>query len=651
MTRTRLTLLATAVLILCAVGIGIAFVQDVQSGRALVGQVSDEQTQQPVAGASVRVTQGQTTAEAQTDDSGHYRIAIAGGALSVTVQARGYQPTSGPFRADDALVKEFPVNVVLRPYVISGVIKDSATQKPIIYAAISAGDAEAQSSDDGRYTLTRVEPGSTLRVDAGGYYPHEQPWQGESSLDFALTAHTVAIVVSSAQDSRPLRATVLVGGTKYQTDASGRVTIHEPEPNTKISASLDDFATADAAYTGQAVVDLVLKPSAFHAVVKDAKSGKPIPNATVYVNRVASLTTNADGKFGLAELTPGTLLTVKSGGYALGEATVGTDPNMTIALTPFVARGVYLPFGLLSLEPRVRSLIDLIDRTELNTLVVDVKGDRGKLAFKSDNPIIKDMKTAEPGMDLHTLLDLAHQKKIYVIARIVTFKDDPLTKAHPEWAVHTKSGAVWHDGEQLGWSNPYLKPVQDYNIAIAKEVAAMGFDEIQFDYLRFPSDGNITDVYFPPPHTAETRATTLRNFLNAVGDALRPYPVFVSADIFGMTVWTHDDMGIGQRLEEIAQRVDYVQPMVYPSTFAHNNLGYQNPSLYPYEVIYRSVKSAAERVSTPVRPWLQAYSSRDVAYGTPQFLAQKRAANDAGSAGWVFWNSSGTYDASVFAGN
>ena len=553
----------------------------------------------------------------------------------------------GPFEPHDSLIKEFLVNVVLRPYTVSGVIKDSATQKPIIYAALSAGDAQAQSSDDGRYTLSRLEPGATIRIDASGYYPHEVQWQSQSNLDFVLTARTVAIVVSSAQNSKPLRASVQVGSAKYQTDASGRVVIREPEQNTRISAITDDYATADAVYTGQAVVDMVLKPSAFHAVVKDAH----VIRLGVAAALLATLTTNSDGKFGLAELTPGTLLNVKAAGYALGEATIGTDANITLALTPFTARGVYLPFGLLSNEARVRSLIDLVERTELNTLVVDVKGDRGKLAFHSDNPLIKNMKTEEVGMDLRKLLELAHQKKIYVIARIVTFKDEPLSKAHPEWAVHTKSGAVWHDGEQLGWANPYLKPVWDYDIAIAKEVAALGFDELQFDYIRFPSDGNVTDVYFPPPHTAETRAATLRNFLNAVADALKPYPVFISADIFGMTVWTHDDMGIGQRLEEIAQRVDYVQPMVYPSTFAHDNLGYANPSQYPYEVIYRSVKSAAQRVSTPVRPWLQAYSSRDVAYGTAQFLAQKRGANDAGSAGWVFWNSSGTYDASVFAGN
>ena len=116
-----------------------------------------------------------------------------------------------------------------------------------------------------------------------------------------------------------------------------------------------------------------------------------------------------------------------------------------------------------------------------------------------------------------------------------------------------------------------------------------------------------------------------------------------------MVVWTHDDMGIGQRLEDFAPRVDYLQPMVYPSTFSSDNLGYKDPPAHPYEIIYRSVKNAATRVPTPIRPWLQAYSIRNAPYGLAEYLLQKKGANDAGSAGWTFWNAGGSYDASLFA--
>lgn len=649
MLRNKSVLFAVMLIAMFAVGATVAWVQDVQNTKVLLGQVVDEQNRQPIAGAMVRVASSAQDARAtQTDESGNYRIPIGSAPVTVTVQARGYQPTTGPFTPDDPLIKDFRLDVVVRPYILSGTVKDISTRKPIVYASLSAGDAQAQTGEDGRFTLARIEPGAKLKIEATGYYPFEAQWTGESALDFTLTAKTIAIAVSNVADGKPLKASVLVNSARYQTDAQGRIVIREPESNAKISASADDFATAETTYTGQAVVELLLKPSSFKAVVKNARTGKPIAGATIYVNGVAALSTSDEGKFGLSDIAPGTPLRIKAAGYALCEGKVPATPSMDIALTPFVARGVYLPFGLLGNESKVRALIDMIDRTELNALVVDVKGDRGRVSLHSDNPLIKAMGTELVQMDLRELLRIAHEKKIYVIARIVTFKDDPLTKVHPEWAVHTKSGAVWKDGEQLGWANPYLRQVWDYNLAIAKEAAALGFDEVQFDYIRFPSDGNVNDIYFPPPHTPETRAAALRDFLNEVNKAFKPYPVFISADVFGMTVWTHDDMGIGQRLEEIAQRVDYVQPMVYPSTFTSGNLGYANPSKFPYEVIFRSMKAAAERVSTPLRPWLQAYSSRDVAYGIKEFLAQKRAANDAGTAGWVFWNSAGEYNPSIF---
>lgn len=639
-----------AVMVLFIIGLGAAWLQNTSYARTLSGLVSDEHTKQPVGGASVRIQRaGEAARETKTDDGGHYSIGIANGTLSVTVQARGYISTSGPFQAADPLVKEFPLDVVLRPYAVSGLVKDSTTQKPILNAALNAGDVSTQTAADGRFTLERVEPGVTLKAEASGYYPHEAQWNGDGALEFVLSPRTISIAVHNGSDGTALKATVLINTSKYLTDAQGRLTVREPDSNARISATAEDFATAETTYTGQTVVELALKPSAFKAVVRDARTNQPVPGATVFVNGAPALSTNDQGKFGLPEAKPGTTLLIKAAGYALLNTTVPSAPSMDIALTPFAVRGVYLPFGLLTLPARVKGLIDLVDNTALNALVVDVKGDRGHLAFHSDNPLIKAMGTEEVHMDLKELLRLAHEKKIYVIARVVTFKDDPLTKARPDLATKSKDGVIWRDAEKLGWANPYLHEVWDYNIAIAKEIAILGFDEVQFDYIRFPSDGNVSAIYFTPPHTADSRAAALRGFLNEVNKALKPYPIFISADIFGMVVWTHDDMGIGQRLEDFAPRVDYLQPMVYPSTFSSDNLGYKDPPAHPYEIIYRSVKNAATRVPTPIRPWLQAYSIRNAPYGLAEYLLQKKGANDAGSAGWTFWNAGGSYDASLFA--
>jgi hypothetical protein len=322
-------------------------------------------------------------------------------------------------------------------------------------------------------------------------------------------------------------------------------------------------------------------------------------------------------------------------------------------LTPFQVRGVYIPFGLLARPDSVLELLDLIERTQLNALVLDVKGDRGYLAYDSQIPLAVELGVGgarEGWLALDELLAQARARDIYTIARIVVFKDDPLAFGHPELAVQRADGTVWTDGEELGWGNPFREEVWDYNIAIAQEVAALGFDEVQFDYLRFPSDGDIGAIVYAEENTPETRTAAIREFTRRVTEALRPYGVFTSADVFGLTVWVEpeSDMSIGQRVIDVAPLVDYLCPMVYPATFRPGNLGYADPSAYPYDVIYRSQQAAEGRVpsSTRVRPWLQAYW-----YTLDEMLLQKQAAQDAGAPGWTFWNAGGVYDEALFGGD
>jgi hypothetical protein len=312
-----------------------------------------------------------------------------------------------------------------------------------------------------------------------------------------------------------------------------------------------------------------------------------------------------------------------------------------------------MPFGLLANPGKVRGLLDLIEGTDtdLNSLVVDVKGDRGYLAYDSQIPLAVELGVSrgrEDWLPLDELLAEAQARGIYTIARMVVFKDNPLALGRPEWAVGRADGTVWTDGEGLGWGNPFREEVWDYNIAIAQELAALGFDEVQFDYLRFPSDGDIGAIAYAEENTLETRSAAIREFTRRVTEALRPYGVFTSADVFGLTVWVdpESDMSIGQRVIDVAPLVDYVCPMVYPSTFRSGNLGYADPSAHPYDVIYRSQLAAEARVppATRVRPWLQAYW-----YTLDEMLIQKQAATDAGASGWTFWNAGGVYDAALFA--
>ena len=210
-----------------------------------------------------------------------------------------------------------------------------------------------------------------------------------------------------------------------------------------------------------------------------------------------------------------------------------------------------------------------------------------------------------------------------------------------------EDGTVWLDGEELGWANPFHEEVWDYNIELAKEVADFGFDELNFDYIRFPSDGDVNAIVYEEENTLETRTTAIREFMTRLSESLRPTGVFVSADVFGLTLWVvpDSDMHIGQRVIDVAPQVDYLAPMVYPSTFGPGNLGYDNPSTEPYNVVYRS-QEQAETIVPPyvkVRPWLQGYW-----YTLDEMQLLKQAALDSDSTGWSWWNAGGKYDSDLF---
>lgn len=200
MNKFKILLAGLILVAMFGAGLGIAWMADAQNTKALTGQVTDELTKQPVAGASVHLSwPGEAAHEVKTDENGHYRAGFSTGPLSITVEARGFQPTTGVFAADDPLVREFPLDIVLRPYVVSGVVKDDSSQQPVVSATLTAGDASTQTAGDGRFTLERVQPGTTLRAEAGGYYPHEVQWNGNGALDFLLSPKTIAVVVTSAR--------------------------------------------------------------------------------------------------------------------------------------------------------------------------------------------------------------------------------------------------------------------------------------------------------------------------------------------------------------------------------------------------------------------------------------------------------------------
>jgi hypothetical protein len=307
-----------------------------------------------------------------------------------------------------------------------------------------------------------------------------------------------------------------------------------------------------------------------------------------------------------------------------------------------------LSFYGIGYSPLRTSALRLLDETELNALVIDVKGDRGMTSFQSSARLIAEGAGKVTTIrDPRALIQTLHQKGIYVIARIVTFKDDPLATAKPEWAVKDRDGNVWKDREGLAWTDPFREEVWDYNVAIAVEAAQYGFDEIQFDYVRFPDASGLT---FSKKNTEEARVEAISGLLTKARKALAPYNVFLSADIFGYVCWNLNDTAIGQRLEDVAEIVDYLSPMLYPSGFSFGIPRYRNPVAHPYEIVSLTLKRAKARTELPAvrfRPWLQAFQDyafdKRVFDGT-EIQLQTGAAEDFGANGWMLWNPRNVYE-------
>ncbi|OGR26259.1 MAG: GTP-binding protein [Desulfobacca sp. RBG_16_60_12] len=392
---------------------------------------------------------------------------------------------------------------------------------------------------------------------------------------------------------------------------------------------------------------------AYDGKVIDAQTRAPIAGALVTLSD-QQVRADKDGVFHLEGA--GDTLKLRAPGYArrqLATSELGAPPA-EIALTPFKVKALYLSsYGLASKKLREAAL-EAIKLNNMNALVIDVKGDRGFIPFKVDIPLADEVGAQKTILfkDMKAITDGLKAQGLYLIARIVVFKDDPLAAAKPQWAVKTKGGGVFRDREKLRWIDPFHQEAWDYNIAIAKAAAAAGFDEVQFDYVRFPDN---RAVGFAKPANQNSRTEAITGFLKAAHQGLTPYNVMVAADIFGYVMWNLDDTGIGQKVDAALDAVDVICPMLYPSGYQFGIPNYRNPVQNTYEIVYLSLKRAQERTdASPLRfrPWLQAF--RDYAFRGGDFTEDRmriqiKASDTFGANGWMFWNPRNVYPTGKFA--
>jgi hypothetical protein len=312
---------------------------------------------------------------------------------------------------------------------------------------------------------------------------------------------------------------------------------------------------------------------------------------------------------------------------------------------PEHVRGVYLNAWTAGSSRRVRQLLDLARRTEINTFVIDLKDASGFVSYTTG---LEEARAAGAVgeiriHDLPGLLRRLEAEGIYPIARIVVVKDPILVAAHPDWAVQDTAGGVWVDSKGIRWLNPFDPRVQDYHLALAREAVALGFPEIQWDYVRFPdAPRSELERASYPGRDGRPRPEAIRAFLERGHEELGRVGAVVTADVFGVTTSARD-VGIGQIWEELIDAVDVALPMVYPSHYYRGSFGFERPNAYPYEVVKHALDRALQRSARvegagATRPWLQDFSLGEPDYGAPEVRAQIQAAYDAGIDEWLLWN-------------
>ncbi|OHB15780.1 MAG: hypothetical protein A2431_02400 [Candidatus Zambryskibacteria bacterium RIFOXYC1_FULL_39_10] len=344
--------------------------------------------------------------------------------------------------------------------------------------------------------------------------------------------------------------------------------------------------------------------------------------------------------------------------------TTTTPKKVKHISTPEPLKAIYMTQCVAGTPSFRNKVVKLIDETEINAVVIDIKDYTGTVSFLTGNNQIDKLEGSGCKVsDMADFVDVLHSKDIYVIGRVTVFQDPLYAKAHPELAVKRKSdGGTWKDRKGISFIDVGAKSFWDYIISISTASYAIGFDEINYDYIRFPSDGNMKDIYFSHTGTT-TKKEMLRQFYEYLDSKIAGTGIVTSADLFGMTTTNTDDLNIGQVLEYALLNFDYVAPMVYPSHYPATYNGWPDPNKVPYEIVKFSMDAAVSRVnflrnevasSTPksdllkrlgplqLRPWLQD-NDYPVHYTAAMVRKQIQATYDAGLTSWMLWDPANTY--------
>jgi hypothetical protein len=474
---------------------------------------------------------------------------------------------------------------------------------------------------------------------------------GGNQLPFVATAEPtpqqpreVTVIAVEASSQAPIVGVTITGeGVSAVTDEDGRATLTAARGGS-LAASADGYDAVSATVPDEGDVTLTLRSNVVSGTITN-QDGDPVEGAKVFVDGQATyVRTDQRGHYALPGVPTEGSLIVKLAGYHLAEAPVDAVMTKDLALQSFEARALYAPGAVFEGAGRLDDMLSLIDRTEANAMVIDVKETGGYLYYETDLPEAKESGAdRRPIFELDKLLPRLKERGIYTIARMVVMKDNTVGAARPELAVrNSKTGQPWHDFGGGIWLDPYNPGVAEYIAAIAGDLADKGFDEVQLDYVRFFSDGDYSTAQANLPNTQSFRLPAIRRLFRVVSERLATTHAFFSADVFPISFIAPDDQGVGQRPEVIMPYVDYFSPMVYPSHYGTGTFGFTQPNEHPYEIIDDTLElmnRQAAGLPMRIRPWIQDFGYGEFrAYTAADVKAEMKALRDNDALGWMIWN-------------
>ena len=460
----------------------------------------------------------------------------------------------------------------------------------------------------------------------------------------ALAGEEVHLRVVGA-DQQPIAGATIVAdnGREAVTSDGGLAVLAFDAPST---LTVTARGYQDATYPVEVIppqgsISLQMYPHILQGRVTDI-NGIGLPGAMVTLGD----RTVESGDFGAFEFVaaePGLVVAEKAAWVPREVAWGGEQTRVDLVLEPFMVKGLRVFYDVAGDDAQFAEILRIAETTAVNALVFDTKEEKGRVLYDSQVPFARESGAVDIKYDVEEVLRLAKEHDLYTITRIVTFQDPYASVSNPDAAVKdSEDGGNWTNVQGLGWMDATNRDSWQYPIDLAIEACRLGFDEIQFDYVRFPTDGDVsTTVYsLGDDLDADTRVETIAAFLSEAREQIHEEGCAVSADLFAIVLSVYDDQGMGQRVEDLSWTVDAISPMIYPSHYGRGWLNLANPNDYPAEVVGQALEAGMPRLEggALMRPWLQAFS------WTADQMLESIATAEESTNGWLLWNSTSEFN-------